>query len=115
VRVEILGAEPVADVEYTYGIGHVEDFMRRITVKSHLAPGTRVRRQKGSRGMDVSSVVTIKWKTGRIEQRTFFSGYRPAPEVFWIAPGYDESELPPLPDHAMGIEGRSDSIYASTF
>ncbi len=106
VRVEILGGDPLADVTYAYGIGHVEDFVRRITVKNHLKPGTRIRRQKGSRGYDVNSIVTIKWRTGATEQRQFFSLYRPAPEVFWVAPGYDERELPPLPEHATGVEGR---------
>ncbi len=106
VKVELLGGDPQAEVTYSYGIGHVENYMRRITVKSHLKAGTRTRRQKGTRGMDVSSVVTIRWKDGRVENRTFFSGYRPAPEVFWVAPGYDERELPPLPEHALGVEGR---------
>lgn len=106
IKVELLGGDPQAEVSYAFGIGHVENFMRRITVKSHLKPGTRMRRQKGSRGMDVSSVVTIRWKDGRVEERTFFSGYRPAPEVYWVSPGYDEHELPPLPEHALGVEGR---------
>lgn len=115
LRVELLGGDPVAEVTYSYGIGHAEDFQRRITVKPHLKPGTRIRRQKGSRGYDVSSVVTIKWRNGQTEQRTYFSGYRPAPEVFWIAADYDESQLPPLPDHATGVEGRPyDDSYAST-
>jgi len=106
VRVEILGAEPLAEVSYTYGIGHAEDFVRRVTVKPHFPPGKRLRKQKGGRGYDVTSIATIKWKDGRTEQRTFFSGYRPTPEVYWVAPGYDEAELPPLPDHAKGVEGR---------
>jgi len=106
VRAEILGGDPVATVTYKYGVGGVEDFVRRITVKNNLPPGTRIRRQKGGRGYDVNSVVTITWRDGRVEERTFYSGYRPSPEVFWVAPGYDEGELPPLPDHAKGVEGR---------
>jgi hypothetical protein len=106
VRVELLGGDPVADVTYAYGVGSSEDFVRRITVKSFLQPGKRIRRQKGSRGYAVTSVVTINYKDGRTEERKFFSGYRPAPEVFWVAPGYDEAELPPLPAHAKGVEGR---------
>jgi vancomycin resistance protein YoaR len=114
LRVEILGGDPGAEVTYAYGIGNTSDFMRRITVKSFLEPGKRIRRQKGSRGYDVSSVVTIKWRDGRLEERRYFSGYRPAPEVFWVAPGYDERELPPLPEHAIGVEGRDGDIYASS-
>lgn len=111
IRVDILGGEPIAEVEYKYGIARIEEFLRRITVKSHLPAGTKVRRQKGTRGLDVTSVVTIKYLDGRTAQRTYFSGYRPSPEVFWVAPGYDESELPALPKYARGIEGRESEIY----
>ncbi|MFO0552342.1 MAG: VanW family protein [Polyangiaceae bacterium] len=106
VRVELLGGDPTADVSYSFGIGATEDFVRRITVKSWMKPGTRQRHQKGSPGYDVTSVVSIKWKDGRTEERKYFSLYRPAPEVFWVAPGYDEAELPPLPPRAKGVEGR---------
>jgi vancomycin resistance protein YoaR len=106
IRVEILGGEPIAKVEYAYGVGETEDFVRRITVKSFLEPGRRIRQQKGSRGYDVTSFVRVLYHDGRLEQRHYFSDYRPAPEVFWVAPGYDEAELPPLPQHAKGVEGR---------
>lgn len=106
IRVDILGGDPVAVVDYKYGISHIEDFVRRITKKSHLPPKTRIRRQKGSRGMDVHSVVTIHYHDGSERQATYYSGYRPAPEVYWISPDYEESDLPELPKHAKGVEGR---------
>src|SRR4029450_3711663 len=105
LRVEILGGDPVAEVDYKFGIGHTEDFTRRMYVKNFLAPGRGIRDQEGNRGYDVTSVVTTKFLDGRVEERRYFSGYRPAPEVFWVAPGYDEGELPPLPEHAKGVEG----------
>jgi len=107
VRVELLGGDPVADVSYTFGIGSSSDFLRRITVKPFLPPGTQILHQRGGRGYDVTSVVSIKWRDGRTEERSYFSGYRPTPEVFWVGPGYDENDLPPLPEHARGIEGRA--------
>jgi hypothetical protein len=73
---------------------------------SSARPGTRLRKQKGSRGFEVTSKVVLRFRDGRVEERLYHSGYRPAPEVYWIAPGYDESQLPPLPDHALGVEGR---------
>lgn len=109
IRVEILGGAPVATVTYSYGIARSENFERRVTVKENLAPGKRIKRQKGSRGYSVSSVVNLSFLDGRTEQRTWFSGYRPAPEVFWVGPGYDERELPPLPDHCDGVEGRGET------
>lgn len=106
LRVEILGGEPVATVQYAYGVGSAYDFVRRITVRNELPPGKRVRRQKGSRGFDVTSTVKVVYKDGRSEERRYYTGYRPKPEVFWVGPGFDEAELPPLPEHAKGVEGR---------
>lgn len=106
VRVEILGGDPVAKVEYNYGASKGEDFMRRIVVKPYFEAGRRVLHQKGSRGYDVTSVVKTLFHDGRVEERHYFSGYRPFPEIYWVAPGYDEAELPPLPEHAKGVEGR---------
>jgi vancomycin resistance protein YoaR len=106
VRVELLGGDPVAKVEYAYGVGGSYDFVRRITVKPHFPPGKRVHRQKGVRGFDVTSTARVTYLDGRVEERRWFSGYRPSPEVFWVSPDYDEAGLPPLPDHAKGVEGR---------
>jgi vancomycin resistance protein YoaR len=106
LRVELLGGDPPAEVSYSYGVSAMEAFVRRITVKESLAPGTRLRKQKGSRGFEVTSKVVLRFRDGRVEERLYHSGYRPAPEVYWVAPGYDESQLPPLPDHALGVEGR---------
>lgn len=106
IRVELLGGDPVATASYTYGIGHTEDFTRRIYVKSFLTPGKRIRKQKGTRGYDVTSILKLEYFDGHVEEKRYFTGYRPSPEVFWIAPGYDEAELPPLPEHAKGVEGR---------
>jgi len=106
VRVEILGGDPVAKVEYAYGVGQTYDFVRRITVKPHLPPGKRRHRQKGVPGFDVTSTVRMTYADGRVEERRWFSGYRPSPEVFWVSEGYDEGQLPPLPQRAKGIEGR---------
>jgi len=105
IRMEILGGDPVARVEYTYGVGQTEDFVRRVQVKPGLPAGSRVLHQAGVRGFDVTSVVKIHYLDGREDQRIYFSGYRPAPEIYWVAPGYDVAELPPLPEHAKAVEG----------
>lgn len=106
VRVELLGGDPVAKVTYAYGVGAVEDFTRRIKVIGYYPPGRVYRKQKGTRGMSVTSVVTINYFDGRVEQKKYFSGYRPSPEVLWVAPGYSDGDLPPLPEHAKGVEGQ---------
>ncbi len=100
VRVEILGGDPVARVDYVYGVGATEDFVRRVEVRPTLPPGQRVLHQKGIQGFDVTSVVRLHYLDGREDERHYYSGYRPAPEIYWVAPGYDVAELPPLPEHA---------------
>lgn len=106
IRVELLGGDPVAKVSYAYGVGAVEDFVRRIKVIGYYPAGRVYRKQKGTRGMSVTSVVTIHYFDGRTEERKYFSGYRPSPEVLWVAPGYSDTELPPMPEHAKGVEGQ---------
>jgi hypothetical protein len=105
IRVEILGGDPAATVHYSFGIQRREDFLRRITVKSYMAPGRRRLHQKGTQGLDVTSYVKVRYYDGRVEERHYFSGYRPFPEVYWVAPGYNLDDLPPLPEHAKGVEG----------
>lgn len=112
IRVELLGGDPVAKVDYTYGIGSNEDFSRRIYVKDFLAPGRRIRRQKGSRGYSVGSRVTVRYHDGRVDNRSYFTEYRPAPEVYWVAPGYSDDELPDLPKEATrSVALAAEEIY----
>jgi vancomycin resistance protein YoaR len=106
LRIELLGGQEVDDVKYAYGVSRVEPFLRRITVRPFLKDGRVVRHQKGTRGMDVHSTVVIVYRGGRSETRTYYSGYRASPEVYWVAPDYDPNGLPPLPEHARGVEGR---------
>lgn len=112
IRVEILGGEPLAKVSYAYGVGHVEGFVRRIKVIGYYPPGRVYRKQKGTRGMDVTSVVTVHYFDGRVEERRYFNGYRPSPEVLWVAPGYADQDLPPLPEHAKGVEGQLTTAHS---
>ena len=66
-----------------------------------------VGRALAAQGAGWPDVVKLTYFDGRVEERRYFSGYRPAPEVFWVAPGYDLDELPPLPEHAKGVEGNA--------
>ncbi|WP_437973115.1 VanW family protein [Sorangium sp. So ce295] len=104
LRVEILGGDPVAEVQHHVSAEHTDDFIRRIYVKSELAEGKVKRHQKGSCGYDVRSFVTVRYKDGRASERSYSSEYRPAPEVFWVAPDYDPQALPALSEHAKAVE-----------
>jgi hypothetical protein len=106
LRIELLGGDAVDKVEYKYGIAHVEEFVRRITVKPFLKNGRVMRWQKGTRGMDVFSTVVVRYRDGRVDTRQYYSGYRPSPEVFWVSSDYDPATLPELPQYARGVEGQ---------
>jgi hypothetical protein len=105
LRAEVLGGEPIAKVEYKYGVARSEPFLRRITRKPWLASGHAFRHQKGIKGYSVTSLVRTVYADGRVVERAYGSEYRPAPEVFWVSADYDESELPALPSDAAGVEG----------
>jgi hypothetical protein len=94
VRVEILGGDPVAKVEYAFETGPGLTFGRRVEVK----PGMRghVLHQRGIPGANVTSLVKIRYPDGREDTRSYFSGYRPAVEVYWIGAGSDPAVLPAL-------------------
>jgi vancomycin resistance protein YoaR len=104
VRVEILGADPVAKVTYVYAINKSDDFFRRLTYKPSVPAGKMHLHQKGMRGHEVISRVVTTWPDGRVTERSYFSGYRPVPEVFWVGRDFDEGQLPELPDGAARIE-----------
>jgi vancomycin resistance protein YoaR len=106
IRVELLGGDPVATASYLFSIGSTEDFTRRIYIKNFLPPGTSIRNQRGTRGFSVSSTVMLRFADGRVEEKHYFTGYRPSPEVLWVAPGMPEDKMPPLPKHAKGVEGQ---------
>lgn len=103
LRVEILGRRPSAQIEHASVVQNSEPFARRVWFKEGLPPGSFERKQKGSPGMDVLSVLRIKRDTGDPERRTYRSKYYPVPEVFYAGPGTPLTALPPLPDGATGV------------
>lgn len=113
VRAEILGGEPIAKVEYLSGVAKSQPFVRRINRKPFLKAGVALRHQKGIKGYSVYSLVRTRYHDGRVVERGYSSEYRPTPEIFWVSEDYDETQLPALPDGAVGIEGREVASVAS--
>ena len=52
------------------------------------------------------SMVETDFGNGRVDKRSYFSEYRPTPEIFWVAPGTDDQKLPELPPGAKGLENK---------
>jgi vancomycin resistance protein YoaR len=104
LRVELLGIDPPGKVEHTYAVTEKHDFVRRVRTKSELGADQHKRRQKGIAGYDVVSTVRIEYPDGRTGRRSYPSKYWPVPEVYWVGPSYDVSQLPELPEGASGVE-----------
>jgi vancomycin resistance protein YoaR len=104
LRIELLGHDPPGKVTHTYGVMRAYESYRRVWTKPWLLPGKRIRRQRGTRGYDVISVVKVEHSGGQREERRYFSWYRPVPEVFWVGPGTDLGELPELPAGVERVE-----------
>lgn len=103
IRVELLGRLPQAVVRHEYAVTHREPYARRIWNKSEMKPGTFERKQKGSEGMDVVSVLTIEGADGERKKRSYHSKYYPVPEVFWLGEGVLQAELPRAADSVSEI------------
>ncbi len=104
LRVEFLGRDAPGKVEHKYAVIRSHDFYRRVWTKPFLSPGKQLKRQRGIRGYDVVSVVTAVGPDGKKQEKRYFSWYRPVPEVYWVAPGTEPTELPELPPGADYIE-----------
>jgi vancomycin resistance protein YoaR len=104
VRVELLGRSPQGKVVHSYSVDKVTDFSRRVYVKPWLKRGEFVRKQKGIRGYDVTSFVTLNDGDQKTRVRNYKSKYYPVPEVYWIAPDEPLEALPALPEGGSGVE-----------
>ncbi len=103
LRVELLGRDPTVEVKHAAIVQETEPFGRRVWRQEDLPPGVFKKKQDGSRGMDVLSILRIKDQNGDVERRTYSSKYYPVPEVFHVAQGTDIQQLPPLPENATGL------------
>lgn len=105
LRVEFLGREPTGKVEHTYAVIRTHDFYRRVWTKPFVKEGKTIKRQRGIKGYDVVSSVRLVLPGGEVRPlRSYYSEYRPVPEVFWVGPGANLEELPELPEGAKHVE-----------
>ena len=104
IRVELLGLSLSERIEHQFAVGKRHDFYRRVVTRPELANGSYQRKQKGSFGFDVQSVVTST-RDGVVQRRRRYrSRYWPVPEVYWVGPDTELSILPELPDGVSGVQ-----------
>ena len=103
IRVELLGLEPIYEVRHSVSREMTDGFARRIYFKEEQPLGSFEQKQKGREGMDVTSLLSITDQRGKKSYRRYSSRYYPVPEVFWVGPGVQASDLPALPEGAQGV------------
>jgi vancomycin resistance protein YoaR len=104
IRVEILGHELAGEVKYRYGVVEKLETYRRITTKPDLESGKHDQRQEGKIGFDILSTVELVSGDERLAKKTYDSRYWPVPEVYWVAPDFDLSELPETDENCAYVE-----------
>lgn len=104
LRIELLGQPSPGRVEHSYAVMKTHEFYRRVTTKPWFPSDRQVRRQRGKKGYDILSIVSVFRGDGPEVVRRYQSHYQPVPEVFWVGPGGALSELPELPEGAEHVE-----------
>jgi vancomycin resistance protein YoaR len=70
--------------------------------------GSFKRKQEGIPGFRIQRTRFIWPREGDARREVVFKRYRPTPELFVVAPDFDQNELPPLPEGAEGYEPELD-------
>lgn len=72
----------------------------------HVA--TFQRKQEGIPGFRIERTRIIRPESGAMRREVVYKRYRPTPELFKVAPDFDTSQLPPLPEGAEGYDPELD-------
>jgi vancomycin resistance protein YoaR len=95
--VELMGREQPVTVAYDAATVGVKKYKRKIRVSHWLEEGRVIRKQAGRKGVTIQKIRTLKFADGTEKLEETHDHYPPTTEIYYVAPGTDESELPPLP------------------
>lgn len=96
LSLRLLGPERPVEVKFDHVIIGSAPYTRKITEDASVTKA--VLKQKGIRGVTVRRTRTMIWKNGQRKVETSVDIYPPTTEIYRVPPGFDESELPELPD-----------------
>ena len=80
----------------------------RVVEVGRAPRGSFKRKQEGIPGFRIQRTRFIWPHEGAARREVVFKRYRPTPELFVVAPDFDQAELPPLPEGAEGYEPELD-------
>ncbi len=78
-------------------------FPREVEV-GRVAPDSFKLKQAGIPGFRIERTRIVRPEGAAPRREVVYKKYRPTPELFLVAPGFDVSELPPLPEGAEGYD-----------
>lgn len=98
----VLGESKLGRVKLSSEVKETFPFPRLVEVDSSVKRGTYERKQDGIPGFTIQRTrhITPVGAASRRDVRT--TRYRPTPELYLVAPDFDLTELPPLPEGAEG-------------
>ncbi len=103
LMVEVLGAEKPVTVSFSQTVVGSRPYKRKVVEDQTVE--TPVTKQKGLKGYTIRRARTLAFATGERRIETSLDTYPPTIEIFRVPPGFDPTELPPLPDGEEGTDG----------
>ncbi len=98
LHVEIRGQKKLAHVTFEREVKERLPFDRKIEEKAGISRARVIVKQHGVDGFKIERKRILAFADGRKREEKENDTYPPTNEVFQVAPGFDTSVLPPLPD-----------------
>jgi vancomycin resistance protein YoaR len=98
IHIEIRGEKKLAHVTFSREVKKVLPFDRKIEEKAGISRARVIVKQHGVSGFKIERKRILAFADGRKREEKENDTYPPTSEVFQVAPGFDTSVLPPLPD-----------------
>jgi vancomycin resistance protein YoaR len=98
LHVEIRGQKKLAHVTFEREVKERLPFDRKIEEKAGISRARVIVKQHGVDGFKIERKRILAFADGRTREEKENDTYPPTNEVFQVAPGFDTSVLPPLPD-----------------
>jgi hypothetical protein len=98
LHIEIRGEKKLAHVTFSRELKKILPFDRKIEEKAGISRARVIVKQHGVSGFKIERKRILAFADGRKREEKENDTYPPTNEVFEVAPGFDTTVLPPLPD-----------------
>jgi vancomycin resistance protein YoaR len=95
--IELIGRSQPVSVAFDAATVGVKTYKRKVRVSPWLEEGRIIRKQAGRKGVTIQKIRTLRFTDGTEKLEETHDHYPPTTEIYYVPPGTDESELPPMP------------------